>query len=54
MKAPDVMAAIACSACHDEIDGRTRLLEREFVRTCFYEGVLRTLGVWVREGLVRW
>lgn len=54
MKAPDVMGAIACSACHDEIDRRTRVLETEFVRTAFYEGVLRTLAMWVREGILRW
>ena len=54
MKAPDVMAAIACSACHDEIDRRTRVLEADFVRVCFYEGCMRTLAIWVREGILKW
>lgn len=54
MKAPDICAAIACSACHDEIDRRTRKLESDFVELCFYHGVMRTLDVWVRENLVRW
>lgn len=53
-KAPDVIGAHACSACHDEIDRRTRVLEADFVRLAFYEGILRTLNALVRENLVRW
>lgn len=42
LKPPDWSAAWACSACHDEIDRRTRVLEHDFVRLCHVEGVLRT------------
>lgn len=53
-KAPDLLGAWACSACHDEIDGRSRNLERDFVRLAFYEAILRTQNVLIREGKVRW
>lgn len=52
-KAPDVCGAHACSACHDEIDRRTRVLEKDFVQLAFYEGILRTLALLVREGLLK-
>jgi hypothetical protein len=51
-KAPDLLGAHGCSACHDEVDGRTRVLEREFVRLCFYEGVLRTQASLIAEGVI--
>lgn len=54
-KPPDVMAAIACSACHDAVDRRAHLeLEYEFVRHAHAEGCLRTLELWAREGRVHW
>jgi len=43
LKPPDFMGAWACSACHDEIDGRTRVLtDRQLVRLFHAEGVFRT------------
>ena len=53
-KAPDFLGAWGCNACHDEVDGRTRYLERDFVKLAFYEGVIRTQNVLIREGKVRW
>ncbi len=50
LKPPDELAADACSACHDECDGRTRVYEREFVRHAHAEGVLRTLVARKSEG----
>lgn len=42
-KSPDALGAWACSACHDVVDGRKKSdFERDYVRMCFYEGVLRT------------
>ena len=41
-KGHDLHVAWLCSACHDEVDGRTRILDREFVRAAVYEAVLRT------------
>jgi hypothetical protein len=54
LKSPDWYGAIACSACHDEIDGRTRVLERDFVKLAFYEGMVRTLKRWTERGLLAW
>ena len=50
MKPPDELAADACSACHDECDGRTRRYERDFVRLAHAEGVLRTIALRREEG----
>ena len=49
MKPNDLQGAWACSACHDEIDRRTRLFEHEFVRLAHAEGVIRTIDILVRE-----
>lgn len=54
MKAPDALGAHACSACHDEIDRRTRTLERDFVRLAFFEGMARTQALLVHEGKLSW
>ena len=42
LKTDDDMAAWACSACHDECDRRTRLMNIDYVRLWHAEGVLRT------------
>ncbi len=49
-KPSDVIGAWACSACHDEIDRRTRIMEHDFVKLSHAEGVFRTIDVLVREG----
>ncbi len=33
IKPPDLIAAIACSSCHDEIDRRTRLVDAEYAKS---------------------
>ena len=54
-KSPDVIGAYGCSACHDAVDRRTHKdLERDFVRLCFAEGIMRTLALWVRGGVLKW
>jgi hypothetical protein len=53
-KAPDLLGAWACAACHNEIDGRTLRVERETVKLAFYEGVMRTVNILIREGRVTW
>jgi hypothetical protein len=50
MKPPDTNSARGCSACHDEVDRRTRFLESDFVRLLHLEGVLRTLDALAHEG----
>lgn len=42
-KGHDLHVAWVCSACHDAIDRRAHKdLERDFLRSCAYEAVLRT------------
>ncbi|SCC28462.1 DUF1364 domain-containing protein [Gilliamella intestini] len=53
MKPNDLQGAWACSACHDEIDRRTRIFENEFVRLAHAEGVIRTQGILIKEGKIR-
>ena len=54
MKSPDLIGAWACSACHDEIDGRTQKsgLTRQEIRLAHYDGMARTIEKLHKEGLV--
>lgn len=51
-KPDDIQGAIACSACHDLIDGRTKTTDytRDELRLMHAEGVLRTLAIWKKRG----
>lgn len=54
MKSPDLIGAWACSACHDEIDGRTHKsgLTHDELRLAHFEGMARTIAQLEKEGLV--
>ena len=54
MKSPDLIGAWACSACHDELDGRTRKsgLSRDELRLAHYDGMARTIMQLHKEGLI--
>lgn len=54
-KPDDTQGAIACSACHDLIDGRKRTTDytRDELRLMHAEGVIRTLAIWKKEGLLK-
>jgi hypothetical protein len=54
IKADDLLGAWACSACHDEIDGRTRKsgLSRDELRLAHYDGMARTIMQLHKEGLI--
>lgn len=54
-KPDDTQGAIACSARHDLIDGRKRTTDytRDELRLMHAEGVLRTLAIWKKEGLLK-
>ena len=54
LKSPDLLGAWACSACHDEIDGRTHKseLSRDELRLALYDGMARTIMQLHKEGLV--
>jgi hypothetical protein len=54
IKSPDLIGAWACSACHDELDGRTRKsgMTRDELRLAHFEGMARTIAQLAKEGLV--
>ena len=54
MKSPDLIGAWACSACHDEIDGRTHKsgMTHDELRLAHYDGMARTIAQLEKEGLV--
>lgn len=53
-KSPDLLGAWACSACHDEIDGRTHKskMTRDELRLAHFEGMARTILQLHQEGLI--
>jgi hypothetical protein len=52
-KPHDLLGAWACSACHDEIDRRTRRMPVEDARLYHLEGMVRTLNTLIAEGAVK-
>ena len=50
IKPDDIFGAWCCSSCHDECDGRTRIMDNEYVRLAHLEGVLRTQAILRKEG----
>ncbi|WP_080190244.1 DUF1364 domain-containing protein [Salmonella enterica] len=53
IKPHDMQGAIACSACHDVVDGRTKTdYEHESLLLMHAEGVFRTLAIWRDEGFI--
>lgn len=53
MKPDDLLAAWACSSCHDEIDRRTHIIDHEFVKIYHLEGVMRTQDILRKEGKIK-
>ncbi len=54
IKAPDLLAAWCCSACHDAIDGRTKTDESpEWLRLYHLEGMARTIAKLIADGKIR-
>jgi hypothetical protein len=53
IKPPDLLAAWACSACHDYIDGRGGRVDKDRARLWHAEGVLRTIVALIKLGKVR-
>lgn len=51
-KAHDIHGAYACSACHDEIDRRTRRVDTDYAKLCHLEGVIRTQLLMLEAGLI--
>ena len=53
MKKHDIFAAIGCFDCHNEVDGRTLLMDRDLVKLYFYEGVFKTQELWLKTGGIK-
>lgn len=54
IKPSDLLGAFACSACHDAVDERVRTdLTHDELRAAHAEGVMRTLVILEKEGLVK-
>lgn len=53
MKPNDLFGAWACSACHDEIDRRTRRTDAGEVHMAHLEGVIRTQAALIAEGKLK-
>ncbi|QLR72982.1 DUF1364 domain-containing protein [Citrobacter freundii] len=53
-KPHDMQAAIACSACHDIIDGRVKIYDftKTEIRLMHAEGVFCTQKIWREESLI--
>ncbi|MFN2095142.1 DUF1364 domain-containing protein [Pantoea agglomerans] len=53
IKPSDLTGAIGCDNCHAAVDGRLKTeYSYEELRLMHAEGVLRTLDIWEREGLI--
>lgn len=49
-KAPDMLGAWACSACHDACDRRAHIdLDLDYIRLAFLEGMARTQYRLIRD-----
>ena len=60
IKYPDTEGAYGCSACHDEVDGRTRyknngnpVYTRDSIMLSFYQGARRTRIILIEKELIR-
>ena len=53
IKPNDILGAYACSACHDEVDRRTRYIDTDIARLHHAEGVLRTQLLLLSQHLIR-
>ncbi len=54
-KQPDSEGAYCCSACHDEIDGRTAIYgwtNPKILRLYHHEGAMRTRKILIDKGLL--
>lgn len=51
MKAPDILGAYACYACHMAVDGQTKVSRHE-VRLAFWEGHARSVIKLIEKGLI--
>ncbi|WP_029589801.1 DUF1364 domain-containing protein [Franconibacter helveticus] len=54
LKPPDILGAIGCNCCHDVVDGRLKTpYTHDELKLMHAEGVMRTVIIWIHEGLVK-
>ncbi len=53
IKKHDLHGAFACSACHDEIDRRTQITDRDYAELAHRQGVERTQDFWLKNGYIK-
>ena len=53
LKSNDIFGAWACSDCHDEIDRRTQIFDKEDVQIAHLQAVLRTQQALILEGAIK-
>ena len=52
LKGHDFIAAYGCSACHDEIDRRTRYMTVEQRKAFMYDALVEALNTFYEEGFL--
>lgn len=52
MKKKDIHASFCCSSCHDEVDRRTWVFEKDYTELAHRQGVERTQDYWIENGMV--
>lgn len=52
IKSNDYLGAFSCHKCHDEVDRRTMILEKDYVELAFRQGVERTQLWWIDNGYI--
>lgn len=52
MKKHDLHGAFCCSSCHDEVDRRTMITDKDYAELALRQGVERTQSYWLSIGLV--
>ncbi len=52
MKKKDIHASFCCSSCHDEVDRRTWVFEKDYTELAHRQGVERTQNYWIENGMV--
>lgn len=55
IKPDDTAAAIACSACHDLLDGRSNTYQANSkdIKDLWLKGIIATYRYWVEEGILK-
>jgi hypothetical protein len=52
LKKHDLHGAFCCSSCHDEVDRRTWVFEKDYTELAHRQGVERTQNYWIENGMV--